>query len=138
MAKNQLSKYLHYIDKASPEWSRSCLYTLLFNSQVRYAGLSGIRIEEWNSSNAKVSIKNRWRVQNHIGGVHACAMSLLAETATGIVFGRNVPDSHIPLIQSMKVSYLKRSTGDLTAVAFLSDEEVGSSMNSCVQLVYIY
>ena len=31
------------------------------------------------------------QVQNHIKGVHACAMALLAESATGAVFGMNVP-----------------------------------------------
>ena len=36
------------------------------------------------------------QVQNHIKGVHACAMALLAESATGAVFGMNVPDSAIP------------------------------------------
>jgi hypothetical protein len=31
------------------------------------------------------------RVQNHIKGVHACGMALLAESATGAVFGMNLP-----------------------------------------------
>ena len=38
------------------------------------------------------------QVQNHIKGVHACAMALLAESATGAVFGMNVPDSAIPYV----------------------------------------
>ena len=42
-------------------------------------------------------------MQNHIGGVHACGMALLSESATGLVFGMNVPDTHIPVIKTMKV-----------------------------------
>ncbi len=49
------------------------------------------------------SLYRRRKVQNHIGGIHACGMALLSESATGLVFGMNVPDSHVPLIKSMKV-----------------------------------
>jgi hypothetical protein len=31
-------------------------------------------------------------------------MALLSESATGIVFGLNVYDTHVPLIKSMKAS----------------------------------
>jgi hypothetical protein len=44
---------------------------------------SGIWIEDLDVRKATVSLKNRKRVQNHIGGVHACGMALLAESATG-------------------------------------------------------
>ncbi len=51
--------------------------------QVKFAMTSGIRIEDLDETKAVVSLKNRRRVQNHIGGVHACGMALLAESATG-------------------------------------------------------
>ena len=45
----------------------------------------------------EVHLANEHRVQNHIGGVHASAMNLLAETATGMVVGMNVRDDCLPL-----------------------------------------
>lgn len=36
------------------------------------------------------SLANRRRFGNHIGGLHAATMALLAETATGIVAGMTV------------------------------------------------
>lgn len=71
-----------------------------------------------------VSIRNRRPVQNHINGVHAAAMALLAETATGFVVGMNLPDDKLPLIKSLKVDYLKRTKGDMRAVATLTPEQV--------------
>ena len=50
-------------------------------------------------------------------------MALLAETATGAVFGMNVPDTHIPLIKSLHVDYKKRATGGLRAKATLTEEQ---------------
>ena len=97
--------------------------TLLFNSQVRFAGTGGLRFEKLTADEAIVVVRNRRKVQNHIGGVHAAAMALLAETATGAVFGMNVPDQALPLLKSMHIDYLKRAHGDLRAVATLSAEQ---------------
>ena len=71
-----------------------------------------------------VSLKNRRKVRNHIGQIHAAGMILLAETATGMVVGMNVPDDKVPLIKSMKTNFVKRSTGAMRAVAHLSAEQI--------------
>ena len=71
-----------------------------------------------------MKIKNRKKVQNHIGGVHALAAGLLAESASGIVFGINIPDTCLPLIKTIKLNYKKRMQGNLMAVATISDEDI--------------
>ena len=63
-------------------------------------------------------------MQNHIGSVHAAATGLLAESATGFLVGIHLPDSKLPLLKQMQIDYIKRSSGDLTAVATLSDEQI--------------
>lgn len=62
-------------------------------------------------------------MQNHIKGVHAAAMALLAETATGFLTGLHIPDNRILLIKSLHVDYLKVVEGGLTATATLSTEQ---------------
>ena len=89
---------------------------------VKFAGTSGTEFIELTENRVHVRIRNRKKVQNHIGSLHAAAMALLAETATGIVVGMNVPDDRTPVIKSMKVDYLKRARGDMEAVATLSPE----------------
>ena len=51
-------------------------------------------------------------------------MVLLAETATGFCVGMNVPDDKLPLIKSMKVDFVRRAVGGLTAVASLQPEQI--------------
>ena len=63
-------------------------------------------------------------MQNHIGSVHAAAMALLAKSCTGFIVGINLPGDKLPLIKSMNLLYVKRATGDLTAVASLTDEQI--------------
>lgn len=103
---------------------KSRAFSLLFNSQVKMAWVGGIKVETWTEKQATASLKNRMRVQNHIGGIHACGMALLAESTTGMVFGVNVPDNCIPLLKSMKIEYNRRTTGDLYAVAALTSDQV--------------
>ncbi|WP_286263413.1 DUF4442 domain-containing protein [Thalassotalea atypica] len=107
-----------------PVFTQSFLLTKLFCTMVKYANTSGVKIIAVSQRQTHLTLKNRKKVQNHIGGVHAIAASLLAESATGIVFGMNVPDSHIPLLKSMTVNYTRRMQGDLSAVATLTDEQV--------------
>ena len=57
-------------------------------------------------------------------GIHAAAMALLAESASGFLVGMNVPDDKLPLIKTMKIDYLKRAQGDLTAIATLEAGQI--------------
>ncbi len=51
-------------------------------------------------------------------------MALLAESASGFLVGMNVPDDKLPLIKTMKIDYLKRAQGDLTAIATLEAGQI--------------
>lgn len=114
-----LQRAVRLLDSA-PAALRKRLVTALFNSQVKFAGTGGVRFEELSAERAVLTLGNRRRVRNHIGGIHAAAMALLAESATGAVFGMNVPGDKLPLLKSMHVEYLKRTQGGLRAEASLS------------------
>ena len=103
---------------------QSFLLTTLFTTKVKFAGTTGVKIEKISHQQTRLSLKNKKAVQNHIGGIHAIAAAVLAESATGIVFGMNVPDSKLPLLKSMQVNYQCRMQGSLTAVATLTPEQI--------------
>ncbi|WP_293762542.1 DUF4442 domain-containing protein [uncultured Aquitalea sp.] len=113
-------------DKAGrlPVGLRSTVLSLLFGKLVPFLSTAGLRFEQVGHEQLTVSIRNRRKVQNHIKGVHAAAMALLAETATGFVVGMNVPDDKLMLLKSMKVNYTKRSQGNMRAVARLTPEQI--------------
>jgi acyl-coenzyme A thioesterase PaaI-like protein len=105
---------------------RARLQTLLLGNIVPFLGTARLRFEEVTQERVVVTLKNRRRVQNHIKGVHAAAMALLAETATGFAVGMNLSDDKLPLIKTLKVDYLKRSRGDMKAVAELRPEQLAA------------
>jgi len=82
---------------------RSTVISKIFGRVVPLVGTAGLRYEELTPERVVVSIRNRRPVQNHIKGVHAAGMALLAETATGFVVGMNLPDDKLPLIKTLKV-----------------------------------
>jgi acyl-coenzyme A thioesterase PaaI-like protein len=123
MPSNRLSRIVGNIQKL-PSALQSPALSLLFGSQVKFAGTAKVRVHTLSQQLAVMSIANKSKVQNHIKGVHAAAMALLAESATGFLVGMNVPDDKLPLIKSLKVDYLKRATGGLRAEAHLTTEQI--------------
>lgn len=122
---NRLNRVVALIYRLPVAW-RTPLLSRLFGSQVKLAGTTRVRVHEMTRRQATLSIANRRPVQNHIKGVHAAAMALLAESATGFLVGMNMPDNKLLLIKSLKVDYLKRVVGGLTAVANLTAEQIAA------------
>lgn len=91
---------------------------------VPFVGTARLEIQELTPERVRVRVPNRRRNRNHIGQVHAAAMALAAETATGFVSALSVPDSKLLLMKTMKVAFRKRTRGDLVAVATLSPDQI--------------
>ncbi len=119
---NPLSRAFAALQRLPAPLRRAAM-TKIFTVNVKFAGTGGVRIEEAGDGRAVMTMKNRRRVQNHIGGIHAAGMALLAESATGVAFGMSVPDTHLPLLKSMKVNYVRRAQGDLRAEAILPPDK---------------
>lgn len=120
---NKLGKVVSKIQML-PKRFHSFLLSQLFCRTVKFAGTAGIKVLSLSFTEAKLKQPNVKKAQNHIGSVHAAATALLGESATGILVGMHIPDSRIPLLVNMNVNYVKRSKGDLTAVATLTEEQI--------------
>ena len=107
-----------------PIWLRFRILTWMFRYKVKLVGTCRVDIKHTDLKSATFFVKNRTKVQNHIGSVHAATMALIAESATGFVVGVNLPGDKLPLIKSMNLKYVKRAYGDMQAVASLTDEQI--------------
>ena len=121
-APNRLQRTLAKLD-GLPGPLRRVARNLALRRAVPLTGTAGLDFVELSTEQAVVQISNRRKVQNHIGGVHAAAMALVAESATGMVVGMNVRDDCLTLCKTLKVRFRKRATGALTAVATLEPEQ---------------
>ncbi len=86
-------------------------------------GTANIRYLEVDVNHVICSLRESKNMQNHIKGVHAAAMALLAETATGFLTGLHIPDNRILLIKSLHVDYLKVVEGGFNSNSDSSTEQ---------------
>lgn len=119
---NRLVRSLQQLDVV-PGFARGWARNLVLRRAVPFTGTAGLDFAVMTPQRVEIVIANERRVQNHIQGVHAAAMTLLAETATGMVVGMNVRDDCVPLAKQLSVAFKKRAQGALRAVAVLSDEQ---------------
>jgi acyl-coenzyme A thioesterase PaaI-like protein len=126
---NRLSKTLQKLDFL-PESLKMKTISFIIGNTVKYVGTSGVNFEQITPNKLIASLENKSKVRNHIGQIHAAATTLLAETATGIIVGINIPDNKIPLMKSLKVDFVRRSKGKQTAVSTLTNEQILLITNS--------
>lgn len=123
MIQNHLTRALRPFANL-PTVLRVRVVSLMFGRVVPFVGSNGLRYEEITPTRVVVTIRNHRKVQNHIKGVHAAAMALLAETATGFVVALNLSDDKLPLIKTLHLDYVRLSVGDMRAEATLTDEQI--------------
>jgi len=65
----------------------------------------------------EVEIRDRRRVHNHIGTVHAIALCNLAELSAGVMTEASLPPTMRWIPKGMTVEYLKKARGTMRAAA---------------------
>ena len=119
---NRLESQLERLNEV-PAFARPWFRSVVLGRAVPFTGTAKLRYEEMSTSSVQILVSDRHHVRNHIGGVHAMASTLAAETATGMVMGMNVQDDCIPVVKDMRVQFKKRGQGAMRAVATLTDAQ---------------
>ena len=113
-----------------PAFIRPLMIDYIIGKTVKLVGTAGIHFEKLSCRQLTATLHNKRKVQNHIGQIHAAATTLLAETATGILVGMNIPDDKLPLMKNLSIRFIKRSVGNQKATATLKDEQIREIRNS--------
>jgi acyl-coenzyme A thioesterase PaaI-like protein len=119
---NRLQRQLAKLESV-PAPLRTWVRSKVLGRAVPLTGTAALRYEVMSPERVVISIANKKPVRNHIGGVHAMASSLAAETATGMIVGLSVRDDCTPVVKHIGLSFVKRGQGAMRAEATLSDEQ---------------
>lgn len=106
-----------------PDALRRAMVSWSVGRAIPMVGRAGLEITCLRGTRVEARLGNHSGVQNHIGGIHAAAIALLAETVTGLVVAINVPAGRVPLLRTLNVSYQRRTEAPLEATAVLSEED---------------
>ncbi len=121
--KNRITTTFSKIEKL-PNFLQKKAKNFALHYTVPFLGTAGISFEETTFNQWTVTLKNRKKVRNHLKQVHAAGMLLLAESAAVFLTSHNLTDDKLPLVKRIEADFVKRSQGDLKAVATLSQEQI--------------
>ncbi|TDR48605.1 acyl-coenzyme A thioesterase PaaI-like protein [Tahibacter aquaticus] len=115
MASEALRLFRKFGTSAAGRW----FYSRLICWRAPYFGSIGPTVELLETGRCIVRIRQRRRVQNHIGTVHAIALCNMAEMAGGLATDATIPASTRWIPKGMSVRYLKKASGRMTATALV-------------------
>lgn len=91
------------------------VFSKLVGRAAPYTGTIDARVVELRENFAKVVMRDRPGVRNHINCVHAIALANLAELTGNVAVAYTLPDDARFIVAGMRLEYLRKARGTLTA-----------------------
>lgn len=109
-------------DRLRQSWARlsglpggKWLFSRILGFTNPYSGGVGARIVALEPGYAKLVLRERHAIRNHLDSVHAIAVANVAEMASGLAMLAALPDTARGIVTNISIAYLKKARGVLTA-----------------------